>query len=326
MLVMRYSSLLLVGLVVFAGAGAMAQTQAALEVERNRLARMEQSLENRTVEVEDIENELLSFDYKLERAQESLKEARANYQESRRELHRAEQDHKQGATSDTGRKLNLARHAFAMAERGVDSRGRRVEFIRSNYDELKAQLATARRAVSRGEASIADQRESVERMTNRVLARADAERRAAAPVAKPQLPKPSVASLKVVPGEAAAEAAPETQREVEAELLDYVKRERTRLDKLLADESGDGKHSFRSLSLKPNRGETLPFEFLGHNQYRLVAPVEAGRQTYRVNNWKFRRTIPADDNGERYVFIFDARRLSRPRLVMYPEYVLSYLD
>ena len=64
----------------------------------------------------------------------------------------------------------------------------------------------------------------------------------------------------------------------------------------------------------------------GLDQYRVIVPVTAGRQTYKVNSWKFRRTIPADDNGERYVFVFDARRLSRPRLVMYPEYLLPKLD
>lgn len=331
MAVTRYCSLLIAGLVVFGGASAVAQTQASLTAEKNRLARMEQSLENRMVEVEDIENELLSYEYKLERAKESLDEARQKYEESRRELQQAELAHQQQASSDTERALGKARHGFAMAERGVDSRSRRVEFIQTNHDELQAQMEAGQKAISQTKGRISAQQEKVEQMVGAMLAKAEAAQRTAAaarkvaPVSKPQLPAPTVAAAETAPVEAVSEAAPEVVREVDPELLDYVKRERARLDKLLA-EGGEGKHTFRSLELNPSHGDAISFEFLGHNQYRLVATVEAGRQTYKINTWKFRRTIPADDDGERYVFIFDGRRLSRPRLVMYPEYVLSHLD
>lgn len=332
MAVTRYCSLLMAGLVVFAGTGAVAQTQASLTAEKNRLARMEQSLENRMVDVEDTENELLSYDYKLKRAKESLDQARKHYEQSRRELKQAELDHTAKGNSDTERTLTKAKHSFAMAERGVDSRGRRVEFIQSNYNEVKARLDKEQGAIAQSRNRIAEQQEKVEIMVSAMLNKAEEAQRQASvarkaaaakpPVSKPELPEPSVASVdKVAPEEAASL---EIEREVDPELLDYVKRERARLQKLLAD-GEEGKHTFRSLELEPSRGEDLPFEFLGHNQYRLVAPVEAGRQTYKINTWKFRRTIPADDDGERYVFVFDARRLSRPRLVMYPEYVVKQL-
>lgn len=328
MALMRYCSLLMASILVFGGAGAIAQSSTALNAEKNRLARMEQSLENRTVEVEDIENELQSYDYKLNRAKESLEKAREHYETSRRELQQAERDHQLNSNSDTERQLHKAKHAFSMAERGVDSRTRRLEFIQGNYGDLQSQLAEAKQAIAGSESRISSQKQKIEQMINTMLAQADAAKRAAskkaakpAPVAKPAVPAPAVAAVKAKPEPKVLEP----QREVDAELLAYVKRERARLDKLLA--GGDkGKQTFRSLDLKPSRGESFSFEFLGHNQYRLVAPVEAGRQTYKINTWKFRRTIPNDDDGERYVFIFDGRRLSRPRLVMYPEYVLSELD
>ena len=325
MAVSRYCSLLMAGLVSLGVVGAVAQTQASLNAEKNRLARMEQSLENRMVEVEDIENELLSYDYKLQRAEESLKKARVHYEQSRRELQQAERDHQLNANSDTERQLRKAKHGFNMAERGVDSRSRRVEFIQANYEELQGQLTAAKDAIASGKARIVTQERKVEQMINAMLAQAEAAKRRnavasqAAPVSKPEVPAPTVAAAEVVEEEA------EPVREVDPELLEYVKGERERLAELL--EGGDeGKQTFRNLDLQPSRGDDIPFEFLGHNQYRLIAPVEAGRQTYKINTWKFRRTIPADDAGEPYVFIFDARRLSRPRLVMYPEYVLSQLD
>ncbi len=327
MAVTRYCSLFLAGLLMIGGAGAAtAQTQATLAAEKNRLARMEQSQENRMVQIEDIENEILSYDYKITRAEKSLEEARQHYEESRSELERAESAHQQKGNSDTERELHKARHGFKMAERGVDSRTRRVEFIRENYGELQADLNKARDAVARGEQRISEQELKIEKMVNTMLARADAAKRqasakkAAAPVGKPEVPAPSVAAVEPQKPEAAAEP----EREIDPELLEYVRGEKDRLAKLLAG-GEEGKHTFRTLDLEPSRGESIPFEFLGHNQYRLVAPVESGRQTYEINTWKFRRTIPSDDDGVRYVFIFDGRRLSRPRLVMYPEYVLDYL-
>lgn len=332
MAVSRYCSLILAGLLVAGAQSVVGQSQASLTAEKNRLARMEQSQENRQVEIEDIENELLSYDYKLERAQESLEKARRKYEVSRRELQQAKRDHQLNASSDTERQLRKAEHGFAMAERGVDSRTRRVEFIQSNFDELNGQLQEIREAIAAGNRRIDQQKEKIENLVAALLAKAEKERREAAtakaapPVSKPEVPAPSVAKA----GDGAAqdaesEAQAEPKREVDPELLDYVRRERQRMQNLLAD-GDEGKHTFRYLELEPTRGDSVPFEFLGHNQYRLVAPVEAGRQTYEINTWKFRRTIPADDAGVPYVFIFDARRLSRPRLVMYPQYALEALE
>ena len=330
MALMRYCSLLMASVVVFGGAGAVAQTQATLSAEKNRLARMEQSQENRMVDVEDIENELVSYDYKLGRAKDALKNARDHYLQSQREYEQAKREHTQNNNSDSERQLRKAKHAFEMAERGVDSRKRRIEIIESSHKDLQAQLDEAKNAITQGDQRIAGQKRKIEQMVNAMLAKADAaqhraEAKKAAPVQKPQIPAPSVAAVEAAPKAAPQEAKPEPQREIDPELFDYVKREQARLEKLLAD-GEEGKHTFRSLSMDPPRGDEIPFEFLGHNQYRLVAPVEAGRQIYKINTWKFRRTIPADDDGVRYVFIFDGRRLSRPRLIMYPEYVLSRLD
>ncbi|GAA5525596.1 hypothetical protein Maes01_02167 [Microbulbifer aestuariivivens] len=390
-------SLILAGLLMVGMDTALAQSEASLTGEKNRLARMEQLQENRQVEIEELENELLSYDYKLEQAKEALEKARLKYEADRRELQLAKRDHLVNSTDDTERQLNKAEHGFAMAERGVDSRTRRVEFIQSNYDELNARLQEAREGIASGERRIQQQREKIDNLVAALLARAEEDRRKAAlaeqvPVAasEAELPPPSVAGNPVVipeqaegmvPAEGGLEeasaAAPEAStevleaseasevsgpaleeqpeaaspaqpaerteglaeagsagmpeeaqevvREVDPELLDYVRRERQRLDRLLED-GDEGKETFRYLVLEPSRGESVPFESLGHDQYRLVAPVEAGRQTYKVNTWKFRRTIPEEDAQEPYVFILDARRLSRPRLVMYPQYALQSLE
>ena len=312
----------------------------SLTVEQNRLARMEQSQENRLVELEDVENEMLAYEYKLQRAQESLSKARANYEESLMALKAAEREHKLAASSDTERALHKAKHAYAMAERGVDSRNRRVEIVQSTFGDLETRLKSSRNSVATGKARLDDQKALVDKLVKAMLVKAEEQKNAektaaAAPaVSAPTAPEPSLASLEPVaptmPESAVAEVAEEAvvEREIDPELLEYVRGERDRLEKLLGEleEGEDGKQTFRSLTLRPSGGDDIDFEFLGQNQYRLVAPVSAGRQTYKINSWRFRRTIPSDDDGERYVFIFDARRLSRPRLVMYPEYVLSRLD
>ncbi|USD23017.1 hypothetical protein MJO52_07765 [Microbulbifer variabilis] len=331
MAVKRYCSLFFAGLVVFSGMAAQAQSN--LTVEKNRLARLEQSLENRQVELEDIENELLSYEYKLERAQESLNELRKEYEASRVELEEARRLHESNGTSDSERRLTKAKHGFAMAERGVDSRSRRLEFIKVNHQELLARLDEEKKGIAETKAKVSAQQDKISQVVDSMLAKAEAsERRAAlaksakAEAAKPKPPKLKTAAIeKPQKRQVQPEPVPTVKRDIDPELLAYVKREQKRLSLLLSDKEGENKQTFRNLLLKPSSGGRQPFEFLGKNQYRLVATVHAGRQTYKINTWKFRRTIPAEDDGERYVFIFDARRLSRPRLVMYPEYVLDAL-
>jgi len=345
MAVNRSCSLLLAGLLGILGADVLAQGGSTLTKEQNKLARMEQILENRLVDLEDAENEVLAYDYKLKRAQDSLREARTNLEQSRRQLVTAEREHKVSPSSDTERALHKAKHAFSMAERGVDSRIRRVEIIESTHDELQSRLSQSKTAVASNRERLSAQEALVQKLTNEMLAKAKSDKSQEvatiakpkiqapepAPVGKPELPAPSVASVAPVemPVEAPAEAVP--AREIDSDMLDYVRGEQDRLQALLAElEDGEkGKHTFRNLTLETRTDDgavALDFEFLGHNQYRLIAPVEAGRQTYKINSWRFRRTIPGDDDGENYVFILDARRLARPRLVMYPEYVLSQLD
>ncbi|WP_066963756.1 hypothetical protein [Microbulbifer sp. Q7] len=339
MAVNRGCALFLAGVLGVFGWCGLVQGASSLTVEQNKLARMEQSQENRLVELEDVENEMLAYDYKLQRAQESLSKARANYESSLMALKAAEREHKLSASTDTERALHKAKHAHAMAERGVDSRSRRVEIVQSTFAELEERLKTARDAVTSGESRLANQQVLVDKLVKAMLVEAEQQKAAeksaalAPPVSAPEMPEPSLAGLQpsapALPEQAAvAPQGTAVAPEVDPELLDYVRGERDRLEKLLGElEEGDqGKQTFRSLTLRPSGGDAMEFEFLGQNQYRLVAPVSAGRQTYKINSWRFRRTIPADDDGARYVFIFDARRLARPRLVMYPEYVLSRLD
>ena len=346
MVVNRGRSLFIAGLLGVIGWSTLLQAStSSLTTEQNRLARMEQVQENRLVELEDVENEMLAYEYKLQRAQESLSKARENYQQSLVALKTAEREHKGAPSSDTERALHKARHAHDMAERGVDSRNRRIEIIQSSFAELEDRLADSRESVAGGKSRLAAQQSLVDSLVKAMLNEANTKAQAkkfepkkAAPpavaISEPEIPEPTLASLapvEVAPaGEPASdEVVPDADvREVDPELLEYVRGERDRLEELLSglDEGEDGRQTFRNLSLKPSGEESIEFEFLGQNQYKLIAPVSAGRQTYKINSWRFRRTIPADDNGERYVFIFDARRLSRPRLVMYPEYVLSRLD
>ncbi|WP_444935525.1 hypothetical protein ACJJIW_14345 [Microbulbifer sp. JMSA004] len=309
----------------------MAQAQTPLTAEKNRLARLEQSLENRSVVLEDIENELLSYEYKLEQAQKSLDELRLEYEASRQELNQANRAHESSSNSDTERRLKKAKHAFAMAERGVDSRSRRLDFIKENHQQLQQKLVEEKQAVVDAKAKISAQQDKISAMVEDMLAKAEASERRAAmakAAAVTEKPKPPKIRAQVEPPKREEPAKEEVtiKREIDGELLEYVKRETARLNDLLADEEGNDRKTFNNLEMRPIGGERVPFEFLGENQYRLVTTVESGRQTYKINTWKFRRTIPAEDDGARYVFIFDARRLSRPRLVMYPEYVLAELN
>ncbi|WHI47820.1 hypothetical protein [Microbulbifer sp. VAAF005] len=213
----------------------------------------------------------------------------------------------------------------------MDSRSRRLDFIKENHQQLQQKLVEEKRAVVDAKAKISAQQDKISAMVEDMLAKAEASERRAAmakAAAVTEKPKPPKIRAQVEPPKREEPAKEEVtiKREIDGELLEYVKRETARLNDLLADEEGNDRKTFNNLEMRPIGGERVPFEFLGENQYRLVTTVESGRQTYKINTWKFRRTIPAEDDGARYVFIFDARRLSRPRLVMYPEYVLAELN
>lgn len=316
-------------------------TAANVSQEEDKLDRLYQAFENRTSELEDIENELFGFDYKLDRAKEDLKTAEADLAAAEREFAKAQAAVAADNSDENQRALKMAEHSRNMSERGVRTRGKRLERVEGSLTELQtakarldAQVAVAQKRVQEQEAVLVaaknaeaakardeasrkadDARQQSAAATAAVVAAATVAEVATArvePVA--QLPKAQESAATATTSVPAA--APAELSELDHEAQEHARNEVARLQEVL--ESGDtGRPTFKNLLLTGNRMEPQLFEFLGQDQYRVDVVVSNGRQIFEVGRNKFRRTIPASDNGQTYVFIYDAKRLSRPRLVMF---------
>lgn len=297
--------------------------------EEEKLDRLYQAFENRSSELEDIENELFGFDYKLDRAKEDLKTAEADLAAAREEFANAKAAVAADNSEENQRALKMAEHSLNMSERGVRTRSKRLERIESSLTELQAakarldsQVATAEKRVKQQEAALAvaknaEAAKAREEAVNRQRqAEAAAQQAALASAADIEIAAAEPEAVPVAAAAAAESPAPAALSELDKEAQEHARNEVARLKELL--ESNDtGRPTFKNLALTGNKMEPQMFEFLGQDQYRVDAQVSNGRQIFEVGRNKFRRTIPASDNGQTYVFIYDAKRLSRPRLVMF---------
>ncbi len=340
---MRIRNLVLTAFLVSATSFAVAD---AVSQAQNKLDLYYQAYENRTSQLEEIENELFGYQNKLSRAQTDLDVATKELADAQRTQASAKIALVGDSSQENARALKLAEHALSMAERGVRSRTKRYERAQDNHAELLAeknrlesQVAADQSRITQQESRLSEAKKQAETEAQKLLvaaerAKKDAQRR----IQAEQDQKERLAAIDAEQARLAAEAAAIAQQQKEAELastedktelseldkeaLLYAQKEVARLENLLS-EGNPGRPTFKRLTLGGNKVETKAFEFLGQNQYRVETEVTNGRQIFQIGKHKFRRTIPAADNGQAYVFIFDAKRPSRPRLVMFKKELLE---
>lgn len=319
----------------------------SLTAEQNKLDRYYQSYENRASELEEIENEIFGYENKLDESVKDLEQAQAELVEAQKAHANAKIQLAGDASQDNERALKLADHALSMAERGVRTRSKRQERVELKMAELvstKTKLAASTAAdqerITAQEAKVARASAEAEKNAAARLAEADRAREqaqlrmaeqarqtkglASAPIVS--APKNVAPAPKVTEAPAVAlqskDAVKTELTELDLEALAYAQKEVARLETLL-DTSNPGRPMFKRLTLGGNKVDQKAFEFLGQNQYRVDAVVQPGRQIFQVGKHKFRRTVPLVDEGQEYVFIFDAKRPSRPRLVMFKKSLID---
>lgn len=321
----------------------------AVSQAQDTLDRYHQAFENRSSELEDIENQLFGYQNKLDEAQSDLVAAEKDLAAAQQAQAAAKIQLIGEASQDNERALKLADHALKMAERGVRTRTKREERTQAKLAEmmeektqLASQLAADESRIARQERQLnSAKRNADEKAANLLAAAEQAKVDAQARMQADKLQADAVSErLAAIDAEREAAKALEQQipaqetvkppaqkqalSELDKEALAYAQKEVSRLENLLAD-GNPGRPTFKRLALGGNKMDSHPFAFLGQNQYRVETEVTNGRQIFQVGKHKFRRTIPAADNGEQYVFIFDAKRPSRPRLVMYKKALLENL-
>lgn len=328
-----------------------------LSVGQDKLARLEQIYENQTEEMEDLEDQLIGYRNKVDGAEKDLVTATAELDAAAKTLLECQSAARQVPSVDADRALKLADHAHDMAERGVRTRTKRLERLQGNLHELEAQATAQQALLKQQEQRMAAQKSALAATVSKLERQADQQARAAQLASveasrvadKPAQPANAAAPAKVASAKlettpiftpappaasheqvlASLKPVPVTQQKPELSDLDqeelaYVQKEAQRLAEATqgADTSDP---TFKRLTLDALGQPSVPFTYLGGEQYRVEVPVIGGKQVFSVRNKVYRRTIPAADDGAVYVFIYDARRLSRPRLVSFKKSLLDYI-
>jgi len=343
---MTIRNLILSALLILAPAVSSADTVAQAQ---DKLDRYYQAFENRSSELEEVENQLFGYQNKIKGVRSDLSTAQQELAQARKKQAAAKIQLVGDASQDNERALKLANHALKMAERGVRTRTKRDERAQTNLAALLEEKTRLASQISADEARIAEQEKTLaavklrnarqakqqlvaaERAKRQATVRIEAEKLQADAVAERlaaiEAEKKAQTAEKLVIEHQALEHSQSQPKEVELSDLDrealaYAQKEVARLESLL-DGGNPGRPTFKRLTLGGNKIDAKPFEFLGQNQYRVETKVANGRQIFQIGKHKFRRTIPVADDGQDYVFIFDAKRPSRPRLVMYKKALIE---
>ncbi|MYM62312.1 hypothetical protein [Pseudomaricurvus sp. HS19] len=308
--------------------------------EQDKLDQYYQAQELKQSQLEEYENEAYGYETKLDQARKELKEAEAEFDAAKKAEVEARIAYAGDESQDNERAVRLAEHALAMAERGVRNRAKRLTFAEERLAELdgsqqalKTELADLQKRIKTQEAVVREAESRQDAEQKRLLAKAEAarleaaKRRAAdAPKAAPEkvakaAPAPAVAAA-ATPEERKA-AAIEALSDLDRQALGYISTEMERFKQLSL--GSNARPLYRFLNLQGDKVKTTDFEHRGRDQYWAEAVVSKGPQEFRINNFKFSRIVPAAHDGETYVFIFDSKRASRPRLIMFKKSLLDLI-
>ncbi|WP_281647051.1 hypothetical protein [Parendozoicomonas sp. Alg238-R29] len=297
--------------------------------EKEALGAFIQAQENRQAELLGLSQDEEAYLYKHDIAQEKLNVDMQRLTDAQIHLEQNKLKLEQQNTKANQRAVKLAEYSLEMAKRSFRIREKSVNRIQKSLAELEAEKVELVSRIDQGNQRIEQQKQRINIAEKKAKEKKVSKKKA--PVKK-VVSKKSIKPIKQVkpqpvvtsaPSVTKAGAAPEEgQDPLTQELLAYVKREVTRLEKVLKA-GRPGKPSYKRLKLAGSQINTQVFEFLGKDQYRVKAKVSAGEQVFKIAGRKYQRTIPAADDGEDYVFLFDARRSTRPRLVMFRK---AYLD
>jgi len=346
-----FRHLAIIFLLVFGFSQVQAQSSAEFKSAENVRQRIQQLLQNQILFVEDQNQLVESYYSRLNGAKSDQVQAEQDLQLKKSQANEFTQLHKLKPSSNTQRQLNQAQHGWKIAQRVVRSRIKRyrrietkLELAQAELNRGKQKLDTLKQQKKRQGAYIINlqrakklelaRAEKAEQMQSKAAAAAATVAEASAQrleveAAAQRLEAEVQAQLLVVDQAPAGKAIakPESKLSVDVASLDLeaiaqAQREEARLRRLLAKRK-TVRPIFKSLLLRSSRMAPIKFDHMGNNMYRAEARVVAGKQLFEVATTDFRTSIPSVDDGEWYVFIYDARRASRGRLSMYKRSLLQ---
>lgn len=351
---------LIVAIVFFTSSALQAQepsSQEALRTAEGALQKIQQLVQNQRLFVDDQSQTVEAFERKLSVAKSDSELAESDLKSQGLEVAELTQAYQADAKDETQRKLNQVRHGYEIAQRAVNNRKKRYRRIEIKFeqslkdlDEIRTKLTSLNQQEQRQLAYISNLRRKREQELDVQLKRlAELEANAAASLLEKEKSKesaqvaaaPEKNNEQISSAKPAFTAGPVPASEpatlvkldegkpavaslnvLDQEAVRQAQREQGRLNRLIAKKT-PVRPIYKNLFLSGSKMERTSFTHLGNNMYRAEAIVKAGKQLLVTATTDLRIRIPDTDEGEVYVFIYDARRASRGRLSMYKKSLLN---
>ncbi|GAA6152093.1 hypothetical protein [Pseudoteredinibacter isoporae] len=311
----------------------LTQAETAIQQAQRRLPQLETLSEELAAELE-------GFARKLEDAEQDLAQSNRDAAQAQTLLQESKVAHEANPNQDTDRALRKAEHGYAMAERGVKNRSKRVERIQGKHQQLllsnerniqqqkalQAQLKKGRADVQRLQATLQDEKQQAQQAAVAATAKLEQQARVAQQEKRQRENELKLAQQREAEAKKAkltqtmAKKDPVTQAIKLSAEDQAAKRQAEELlaevNQQIADKPGR-RPLYKRLSLKGPQLVGVPFTFMGANYYRAEARVSAGQQFFEVAKNRFKRDLPEADDGQLYVFIYQAKSASRGILHYY---------
>lgn len=343
----------LFGLCVSCTASFAQSTEEKLEKAQQSLDGIQRRLPQLATLGDELATELKSYARKLELAQLDLAQANRAAADAMTVLRQSKAEHEAAPSQDTDRLLKTTEHGYLMAERGVKNRSKRVERIQGKYQQLlqsNERLEQKKKTLSN---QINTYQVTIKGLKRTLKSQAEREKQEAIVAARSaQLKAEEEARLnrKVVEqlsSEKSKDVAVVRQTMAQVGAESNAKAEDIQRVKALSDLSPEDqlmkaeakkmlaavnkeiankpgrRPLYKRLTLKGQSLVTVPFDFIGANYYRAQARVSSGPQFFEVSKNRFKRELPQADDGQLYIFIYQAKSASRGDLQYYKKSLLE---
>ncbi|GAB1265011.1 HlyD family secretion protein [Aurantivibrio infirmus] len=266
-------------------------------------------------------------------AQAELEQAKKDFIAAEKELNRLKQLQASNPSADVDRDLMLQENTTRFAGRAKDREQRELDRIMSKHANsgediaaLQAKIEATKRQIERQEQRVTDAQ--IEARAQEIAALAP-KPVAPAPIAVAPVPAPAPAPVQTV--EEPKPAAP-TKPAAQISLSDYDKSEINRVresiksfNARIATPPENDEPSISDLQFRGTGVERSVFEYLGSDIYRTESTIEAGLRKLRAGRQEYAMEIPKADDGEIYVFYYDAEDRRNPTFVAVKKSLLDHL-
>lgn len=305
--------------------------------EKETLAALNNTLSKLNTELSASQSKAGTQPSQADKAKEELAQAEQGLLAAQKELDRLKELQVSSPSEEVDRDLMLQENKTRFASRAKDREQRELDRILSKQGKLGGE-------VTQLQAKINTTTNQIKRQERRVT---EAEIEARAQELAARTPKPVVRAPVVVapkpatkpkpapkpqPVAVAAEPAAPEQAPTELVLSDYDKTELERIRPLIASinariaaPASSDKTSMSNLQFKGTGVRRSTFEHIGDEIYRTESAIKAGSRKLNAGRLQYAMKIPKEDDGEIYVFYYDAKDRRNPIFLAFKKSLLEQL-